>query len=272
MNFVISSRKPHSHNESYESLFQGLILLMYPDNSSYSEELIEDWGQWKSSLNDSNGYVRRNCFSDWSFPICENNNSDEANHALLKTVIDVESTFQLIVGVIGIISNLLAIPILCGKGMRSVFNKLLICLLILHTIYIFCSILSEMFWPEWEKDDQKETFQIWFIILFSFVLHPLKQFMLFSSIFITILMARQRYVAIRHPVEYHNSLQSSNPWKAALTNLMAVLIAAALLTFPLYLETKVLQKEKRADIININSTHFQYVSIFFSTEPGLEKI
>lgn len=240
---------------------------MYPDNISYSEELPEDWDDWRSQLNETDINVNENgsewkgqSISNWSFRVCEINGSDEVNTPLFKTVVEIESTFQIIVGIIGVISNLLAIPILCGKGMRSVFNKLLICLLILHTIYIFCSILYETFWSEWEKDDQQNAFTLLFIILFSYVLHPLKQFMLFSSIFITILMARQRYLAIRHPVEYHNSLQSSNPWRVALSNLLAVLIAAALLTFPLYLETKILHQEK-ADIININSTHFQYVSI-----------
>ena len=237
----------------------------------------EDWNEWNSfESNDtiskgSDESERNSCFLnlsftepplawDWNFPTCEINDSDVNNLDFLKTMMGVESAFQLIIGIIGIASNLLAIPILCNKSMRSVFNKLLICLLILHTIYIFCSILSETLWPEWEKDDQAQISNFSFIILFSFILHPLKQLMLFSSIFITVLMARQRYLAIRHPVEYRNFIQSSNPWKAALKYLVVVLITATLLAFPLYFETQIIKIEKGAQIFGINSTHFQYVS------------
>ena len=77
-------------------------------------------------------------------------------------------------------------------------------------------------------------------------------------------MARQRYLAIRHPVEYRNFTQSTNPWKAALKYLIAVLITATLLAFPLYFETQIIRTEKGAHIFGINSTHFQYVSTFNS--------
>lgn len=257
---------------------------MYPGN--HSAKMEEDWNEWHGVLSyvnistKSDVDTRKSCFQnltltetplawDWNFPTCEINDSDVNNLDFLKTMMGVESAFQLIIGIIGIASNLLAIPILCNKSMKSVFNKLLICLLILHTIYIFCSILSETLWPEWEKDDQAHISNFSFIILFSFILHPLKQLMLFSSIFITVLMARQRYLAIRHPVEYRNFTQSTNPWKAALKYLIVVMITATLLAFPLYFETQIIKIEKGAQIFGINSTHFQYVSIFNSNNSCL---
>ena len=282
--FFIHFREPHLYNETYKSLLVELLPLMYPGNSSAKIE--EDWNEWNgispnvniSTTSDAD--TRESCFQnltftetplawDWNFPTCEINDSHINNLDFLKTMMGVESVFQLIIGIIGIASNLLAIPILCNKSMRSVFNKLLICLLILHTIYIFCSILSETLWPEWEKDDQAQISNFSFIILFSFILHPLKQLMLFSSIFITVLMARQRYLAIRHPVEYRNFTQSTNPWKAALKYLIVVMITATLLAFPLYFETQIIKVEKGAQIFGINSTHFQYVSIFNSNNSCL---
>ena len=273
-NMVLIFRKPHSYNDSYSSLLRELLPLMYKGNDTIGSDAEEDWNQWvlkenfvpgTSPANESDVESKKSCFPslawDWTFQTCEPNSSDVANIEFLKTVNELDKVIQLTIGIIGITSNLIAIPILCNKSMKSVFNKLLICLLILHTIYIFCSVLTENLWPEWEKDDQSQIFSDSFIILFPFILHPLKQFMLFSSIFITVLMARQRYLAIRHPVEYRNYIQSTNPWKAALKCLVAVLITAALLTFPLYFETTIQDVEKGPpQIIDINSTHFQYVS------------
>ena len=116
-------------------------------------------------------------------------------------------------------------------------------------------------WPPWMTEDSPAASSTWFILLFSFVLHPLKQFLLFSSIFITVLMSRQRYIAIRHPIEYRNSNQRINPWAPALRNLAAVMSLSAFLTSPIFIETKVIPFENGA-FVDINATHFQYVSLF----------
>ena len=169
-----------------------------------------------------------------------------------------EGVCQFPIGIVGIISNVLAIPILCSSCMKSIFNRLLICLLILHTVYICSVLLTETMWPVW-KNDPHNISEAWFIILFSFVLHPLKQLMLYSSTYITVLLARQRYLAIRHPIEYRNSVLSTNPWVPAIKSLMFVLVAAALCTFPLFLETSV-EYDEIGRVHEVNATHFQYVS------------
>ena len=168
----------------------------------------------------------------------------------------VEDVCQLTIGLIGIISNIIAIPTLCSREMKSIFNKLLICLLVLHTIFISGVLLTQTMWPARESFGKSND---WFIILFSFVLYPLEQLMLYSSTFITILMARQRYLAIRHPIEYRNSTIALNPWIPAIKSVFVVLIAASLFTLPLYFETSVKSVDVRM-FHDINSTHFQYVS------------
>ena len=170
-----------------------------------------------------------------------------------------DGILQFVVGSIGIVFNLMAIPILCGLIMKSIFNKLLICLLALHTAYICTGIMTDAIWPPWITENSPAASSTWFILLFSFVLHPLKQFLLFSSIFITVLMSRQRYMAIRHPIEYRNSNQRINPWAPALRSLVAVMSLSALLTSPIFIETKVVSFEKGA-FVDVNATHFQYVS------------
>ena len=200
---------------------------------------------------------------DISTPMCSDNRLDIFQFEDLHTLTFwMEGVCQFTVGSIGIISNLLAIPILSSPGMNSIFNKLLICLLILHTIYISSVILTESMWPVW-KDDPHNSFDAWVFILFSFVLHPLKQLMRYSSTFITVLMARQQYLAIRHPIEYRNMNISTNLWIPAIKSLMFVLVAAGLFTFPIFLETRV-EYNELGKIYDVNSTHFQYVSPLLS--------
>ena len=177
-----------------------------------------------------------------------------------------EGIFQLTIAVIGIVSNLAAIPILCVNAMKSIFNKLLICLLILHTVYLIGVLLMGIMWPEWKNNDEKLS-EVWFIVLFSFVVYPLQQLMLYSSTFITTLMARQRYLAIRHPIEYRNSTTGINPWVPAVKSLMLVLALSGLLCVPLFFETAI-RYDEFGTIKSVNTTHFQYVrfELKFSTD------
>jgi hypothetical protein len=187
----------------------------------------------------------------------EDSLEDNQQHEIIKNVLFwIEGVFQIIVGVIGIVSNLVAIPILCSPSMKSIFNKLLICLLILHTIYI-CGVISKgMIWQRLDNDENRKS-EVWSTIVFSYV-YPLPELMLYSSTFITMLMARQRYLAIRHPIEYRNSNLTTNPWVPAIKSLILVLTAALLLTFPLFLETSL--KSEVSSSFETNATHFQYVS------------
>lgn len=74
------------------------------------------------------------------------------------------------------------------------------------------------------------------------------------------LMARQRYMAIRHPIEYRNSTIGVNLCLCAMKNLLVVLLVSGLITFPVYFEMSVTYHEVPS-IRNINETHLQYVSI-----------
>ena len=221
-------------------------------SSIYSNNTLEDSWHWQCveyKLND-NEIAQIQTFSFWMEGVC-----------------------QFILGAIGIISNLLAIPILCHKRMnknaRSIFSKLLICLLVLHTIYIGCILLMELMWPSWYDNPQRIS-EYWFIFIFSYGLNPLKQLMHYSSTFFTMLMARQRFLAIRHPIEYRNSTLTINPWVSVMKSLSFVILTGSLFTFPLYLETSM--KHIEVDRIEeFNSTHFKLVGNFNCLHPGFNE-
>ena len=168
-----------------------------------------------------------------------------------------EGVCQFTLGTIGVLSNLLAIPILCHKRMNTIFSKLLLCLLILHTLYLGCVLLIEVMWPAWDENPQRIS-ESWFVYIFSYGLYPFKQLMRYSSTFFTTLMARQRFLAIRHPIEYRNSTLTINPWGSVIRSLLLVIVTGAVFTLPLYLETSVKNVEVER-IEDFNSTHFKLV-------------
>ena len=243
------------------------MIYNYDQENDYYEDghdFLRFKARFQSSGNETNETVHLQVESSLgkSTSLCTDNRLDmfqfEDVHALSFWM---EGVCQFTVGSVGIICNLLAIPLLCGPVMKSVFNKLLICLLTLHTMYIGSVLLIEIMWPAWKNEPRIS--EAWFIISFSFVLHPLRQFMLYSSTFITVLIARQRYIAIRHPIQYRNTMLSTNPWIPATKSLIFVLVTAALFTFPLFLETSV-HSDEVGRVYDINGTHFRYVSFIRS--------
>ena len=186
---------------------------------------------------------------------CDNTNLDEKQNKMIENVTYwLQEVATLIIGTIGVLSNLVAIPILCQQSMKSIFNRLLISLLALHTIYLIGVILTQVMWSDWDQHPKG-----WLLILFSFVLHPLEPIMLYSTTLITTLLARQRYLAIRHPIEYRNSTLTVNPCTYALKVLASTLVVSGLFALPMFFEATVAYI-KVGKIEGYNVTHFQYVS------------
>ena len=171
----------------------------------------------------------------------------------------VEGIIQCSLGLVGIISNLVAILVLSKSKMKTVFNKLLICLMCIHTVFISVVILNEIMWPTW--DDKPNYLSGAFLMyLLTYILDPLQQILRYSSIFITTVMARHRFLSSRHPIAYRNSIKSLSPWKSAVRILILVLVVSVILTAPLVLETSV-ENTSIDSLHGLNETHFKYVSI-----------
>jgi hypothetical protein len=171
----------------------------------------------------------------------------------------IDGVCQFIIGSIGIISNILAILILLRSRMiESSFNKLLTCLLIFHSIYIACEMLTEIIHPSWSNDTEQIA-EIAFTIYLAYLLRPLGILMRYSSTFFTALMARERYLASCNPIQYRNSVLTRNCHIYLIKNVMLVFLTSALFTFPIYLETSIDDWEI-GKVHDLNATHFKYVS------------
>ena len=80
--------------------------------------------------------------------------------------------------------------------MRNAFNLLLIALAFFDSCYLFGSIL-ESFRKHLELETKLH------ILLFPYLLYPGQMIMMTASIFMTVAIAMERYVAVHYPLDYN---------------------------------------------------------------------
>ena len=106
----------------------------------------------------------------------------------------VETMGNLCCGCIGIFLNSVTINVFSSPALRkNFFNRLLICLAIFDTLYITCEI-SEVFRHRYNTFLQQSIFV-------NFV-YPIRNIFMFSSVYMTVVLAFERYQAITDPVQY----------------------------------------------------------------------
>ena len=195
--------------------------------------------------------------NQWS---CVSDNLDTfQSERLEKVQFWIDGVGQLIIGIVGIISNLLAILVLSRTRIfGSIFGKLLACLLICHSFYIVCVGVNEKMYPSWYRHTEQVA-KTSFTIYLCYLARPLGTLMRYSSTLFTSLMARQQYLALCYPIQYRNSGLTRNHNVYVITNVMLVLITSALFTFPIYFERSI-DIGERTKLHDLNATHFKYVS------------
>ena len=75
--------------------------------------------------------------------------------------------------------------------------------------------------------------------MFTLCRYQLQAFAILSSIFMTVVLALERYLAITKPIAYHNAIQGTNPWRRVLNYVVPVVLASALFNIPKFFETEV---------------------------------
>ena len=100
----------------------------------------------------------------------------------------VETIGNLCCGCVGLFLNSVTINVFSSRAMRkNFFNRLLICLAIFDTLYISCEI-SEVFRHRHNTFLQQSIFV-------NFV-YPIRNIFMFSSVYMTVVLAFERYQAI----------------------------------------------------------------------------
>jgi hypothetical protein len=146
----------------------------------------------------------------------------------------VEGVVQTSLAILGIIGNVLASIILTRKSMRNSFNLLLVSLACFDSTYLFGSILESF----------RKTFRLAstaHIVLFPHLLYPFHQVAISGSIFMTVAIALERYIAVHYPLDYNQSLTDSGAmWRRVAKYLCPVFAMAVLFNCVKFFEATVI--------------------------------
>ena len=125
--------------------------------------------------------------------------------------------------------------ILSHKQMRSVFNSLLIALAIFDTLYLLFEINEQDYLSIRSNFVQVSDM---YNLLFPKILFPLRAIMFYNSIFMTVAISLERYIAVTRPISLH--LQMRDDKKAQvlrfLKYLVPVFVISVIATMPTFFE------------------------------------
>ena len=97
-------------------------------------------------------------------------------------------------------------------------------------------------------------------LLFTNLLHPCKPMLLYASTLLTVVMSRERYCAVRHPIECRNaSISGRSGFRTVLGHTALSILVSLVFVIPVFFESEVRQTKTRS-ILNYNSTHKMEVS------------
>ena len=152
------------------------------------------------------------------------------------------------VGVLGFILNITAIFMLSSRTASKIFfNKLLISLFTFDSIYILMEIMDRIGF-RFGLSTQIH------ILMYPYLLRPLSKVSLTSSIFMTIAIAYERYVAIKRPILHRQSLTSRRFRRRNLMKyIFCVIACAVVLNVPIWFESEIQWKHKTTNATS-NST------------------
>jgi hypothetical protein len=169
---------------------------------------------------------------------------DEDEHQMVRTCAYwLEGVLLLTVGSIGILGNLVAILVLhLERTASSSFNRLLAMLATFDTIFIVFTLLDYslarvFFWP-WAQESE-----VW-VYLIPKVIYPLNNMTFCCSIYLTVMLAWERYLAVCHPNHYRMVNRAQTGYtRTILVYVLPVVLFSIVLNIPKFLETELVYND-----------------------------
>ena len=140
---------------------------------------------------------------------------------LLQQYLEVEG--RLVVCFVGLFFNVLVIILLLDKKLKNeLFNRLLLTLVVIDSLYLLIAVVD--IWIYWLGREQQPSFD--HLYVFYFIIKPLKGIARLSIIYLTIILALQRYRTIAKPLHMlvRNQHTNKTTWTQALKFTVPVII------------------------------------------------
>ena len=166
--------------------------------------------------------------------------------ALILLSFLLEGVAQFTISCLGIIGNLVSMFVLTRKALRNFFNQLLVVLSVYDIVYCFTMMLESL-----TKLGLDSAF---LTLLFPHFLYPLGSISMTGSIYMTIVVGIERYIAVHEPTRRVPSQLtmvakgSCNHTKRLLKYVVPTTIFCLLFNLPKFLESKLVSENKEVYI------------------------
>jgi len=173
----------------------------------------------------------------------------------------------LIVAIVGIVTNTLAIAVFCRRSFKSNFNNLLIALAVFD-LFFLVTMITESIRNNFEsRFGDPSTFggkltQIHHH-LFPYFIFPVMNILLTSSVYMTVSISVERYVAIFYPLVYKARSQGRSCGGSSLSwHIIPVLLISILINIPTFFSSQV-------DYWTEDHWNYDYMQQMNATMPSL---
>ena len=150
--------------------------------------------------------------------------------ALIKCV-------SIAINIFGLIANSIAINVLFKHDLKSIFNKTLLILAIFDIIFNACDILEAIRTTHYDRRSclPMPFYQKVHLYLFPQFLRPLREFASITSMYTTVVIALERYIAVSKPLITFVEREENN-WKKVFLRVGPIMVFAFILILPLCFE------------------------------------
>ena len=145
---------------------------------------------------------------------------------------------NIVVCSLGIISNLLAVPVLLSRRLTNVFYRTLAILALFDIIFLACDLLESVRRNHYHTTSicvEAPFYQKLHMYLFPKFLRPLQNIAMVASIYTTIVVALGRYLAVAKPISTMVQSGKGN-WKTVLIYVLPVVAFSIVFKLPIFWE------------------------------------
>ena len=147
-----------------------------------------------------------------------------------------DSVLHITLCVLGLLANLISIPVLLSRHLTNAFYRTLAFLAAFDFMFIACDILESIRRGyEYNTCEEMPIYQTVHIYLFPKILRPVQNITMVASIYTTVVIALGRYLAVSKPISTMVKSGREN-WKNVIVYILPVIGLSTVFKLPIFFE------------------------------------
>ena len=147
-----------------------------------------------------------------------------------------DSVLHITLCVLGLLANLISIPVLLSSHLTNVFYRTLAFLAAFDFMFIACDILESIRRGyEYNTCEEMPLYQTVHIYLFPKILRPIQNITMVASIYTTVVVALGRYLAVSKPISTMVK-SGTGTWKNVIAFILPVIGLSTVFKLPIFFE------------------------------------